>query len=106
MRRKGLKAKSVCGRNGIKDAADLTSSAWLSIRVNRDKNGYKQKSRCDAVLNLKLLSQVVDMSWNHCREPFSKACSIQRQRICIEQIQGNQNLILCTNAYGFSFQIG
>ncbi|KAG6759356.1 hypothetical protein POTOM_035832 [Populus tomentosa] len=48
MRRKGLKAKSVCGRKGIKDAADLTSSAWLSIRVNRDKNGSR-----DVVKNLR-----------------------------------------------------
>ncbi|KAL9352841.1 hypothetical protein Peur_055521 [Populus x canadensis] len=37
---------------------------------------------------------------------LARLCSIQRQRICIEQIQGNQILTLCTNAYGFSFQIG
>ncbi|KAJ6898795.1 hypothetical protein NC652_025346 [Populus alba x Populus x berolinensis] len=59
MRRKGLKAKSVCGRNGIKDAADLTSSAWLSIRVNRDKNGCDCCSKKYALLSLSSADNVV-----------------------------------------------
>ncbi|KAG6736496.1 hypothetical protein POTOM_037784 [Populus tomentosa] len=87
MRRKGLKAKSVCGRKGVKDAADLTSSAWFEYKT-RDvvknlresleeypKDIAKFRRTADAAKESSENTWAVggDGKRNHCREPFSKA---------------------------------